>query len=127
MKKRIVVENDGFVALAPFASRFPFETIVMPKEHASDFAMSSEGDLESCATVLADVLRRTTKVLNDPPYNFVLHTAPLNEYDPAITHWRIEIMPRLAKAAGFEWGSGFHINALPPEEAARRLREVKSD
>lgn len=124
VKKRIVFENEGFAAIAPFASRFPFETVVMPKEHASDFAASSEGDLEACATALAEVLRRTTKVLNDPPYNFILHTAPLREYDPAITHWRIEIMPRLTRVAGFEWGSGFYINPTPPEEAADFLRNA---
>ena len=63
------------------------------------------------------------RVLGQPAYNFMLHTAPLDEPDLAHFHWHLEIIPKLSKVAGFEWGSGFFINPVPPEIAAAVLRE----
>ena len=62
--------------------------------------------------------------LNDPPYNYVLHTAPLVSEDLPHYLWHIEIYPRLTRVAGFEWGSGFYINPVAPEEAAKFLRDA---
>jgi UDPglucose--hexose-1-phosphate uridylyltransferase len=70
------------------------------------------------------VLKELDKVLEHPPYNFMIHSAPLQEPASYYYHWHIELIPRLTKVAGFEWGSGFYINPTPPEEAARFLREA---
>ncbi len=131
---RIAIETDSFVALEPYASAQPFETWLLPKLHGHDFATATDDQLSALATILRDVLRRFRALLNDPPFNFVLHTAPTPQPRPGHPqywstleldyHWHIEIVPRLTRVAGFEWGSGFHINPTPPEEAARYLRDT---
>ncbi len=122
---RVVGENSEFVALAPFAPRFPFETWILPKKHDSSFEDASPKQFVSLATMLQETLRRLDAVLENPAYNYILHTSPFREEDNEYYHWHIEIMPKLTKVAGFEWGSGFFINPTPPEEAARFLREAR--
>jgi UDPglucose--hexose-1-phosphate uridylyltransferase len=121
---RLVLDRDGFVAVAPFAPRFPFETWILPTGHRSAFEESDVDDLRGLAGILGDFLRRMNRLLNDPPFNFMLHTAPLHA--PALDHfhWHLEVIPKLTRVAGFEWGSGFFINPVPPEDAAAALREI---
>jgi UDPglucose--hexose-1-phosphate uridylyltransferase len=121
---RVIAEAGGFVALAPFAPRFPFETWIMPTVHRSAFEESGFDELLALARMLGDFLRRMNRVLEDPPYNFMLHTAPLREASLDHFHWHLEIIPKLTKVAGFEWGSGFFINPTPPEDSAAYLREA---
>jgi UDPglucose--hexose-1-phosphate uridylyltransferase len=122
-RHRIIVEANGFVALAPFAPRFPFETWILPTHHRSAFDDNGEEDLRDLADVLGDFLRRLDRVLHHPPFNFVLHTAPLRDGALEHFHWHLEVMPKLTNVAGYEWGSGFFINPVPPEDAAAALRE----
>ncbi len=131
-KDRVILEIDGFVAVAPFAARFPFETWIIPKKHSCDFTTLEKGMRLDLARVLKKVLMKLKKGLNDPPYNYILHTAPFRRqkagYWKSIDndyHWHIEITPRLTRVAGFEWGTGFYICPLPPENAAKFLREVE--
>lgn len=133
--ERLVYENEFFVAFAPFASRFPFEVWLMPRRHEYGFQQLPDEERIQMARCLKDILMRLRKTLNDPPYNYVLHTAPnpvprpgKPDYWGTIAydyHWHIEVIPRLTKQAGFEWGSGLYINPTAPEEAAKYLREVK--
>jgi UDPglucose--hexose-1-phosphate uridylyltransferase len=122
---RVVMETQSFVALAPFAPRFPFETWIMPKRHVSCFSCSTNEDFKDLAFLLQDTLRRLDKALSSPPYNYVIHTSPFKDEINDYYHWHIELMPKLTNVAGFEWGSGFYINPTPPEEAAKFLREMK--
>jgi UDPglucose--hexose-1-phosphate uridylyltransferase len=122
-RHRIILERDGFVVLAPFAPRFPCETWVIPTRHRAAFEESGVDEMRGLAAVLGDFLRRMNRVLHDPAYNFMLHTAPLDEPSLTYFHWHLEIIPKLTKVAGFEWGSGFFINPVPPEDAAAALRE----
>jgi UDPglucose--hexose-1-phosphate uridylyltransferase len=132
--ERLVLADDRFVALAPFASRFPFEVFLAPRHHYHSFAKLPDEMIHPLAVALKDVLLRIKKCLRDPPYNFVIHTVPNTEAAPRRTtywdtieadfHWHIEIMPRLTRVAGFEWGTGFYVNPTSPEEAAKYLREV---
>jgi UDPglucose--hexose-1-phosphate uridylyltransferase len=124
-KDRIIAENREAIALAPFASRFPFETWVLPKDHSAYFHRTSPTQLEDVASLLTDALRRIDVTLPAFPYNFMLHTNHVDEKDETSYHWHIEIIPKLTKVAGFEWGSGFYINPTPPEEAAKYLREAQ--
>lgn len=131
---RIVAENDLFIAAAPYASRFPFEIFLAPKNHSQNFANISVSEVQSLARIMKDVLARVKAVLRDPPYNFLFHTGPNVHARPRRTtywdtlehdfHWHIEFLPRLTRMAGFEWGTGFYINPTPPEEAAKYLREA---
>jgi len=125
MGVRIISQNQHFIAMSPFASRFPFETWIIPKEHDVYFEDSSPFLLQALGQILKDTLERIALTLNDPPYNFLFHSAPFYEKEVSFYHWHIEIIPKLAQVAGFEWGTGFYINPTPPEVACEFLREVK--
>jgi len=122
---RVVVQNHHFVAIAPFASRFPFEISILPRKHEAFFWGLSQDQLTGLAELLQDVLRRYSLALKDPPYNYIIHTAPPGYATPDRFHWQVEVIPKLTEVAGFEWGSGFFINPMPPEEAAVRLRDLE--
>ncbi|MEY4374214.1 MAG: hypothetical protein RL760_380 [Candidatus Eisenbacteria bacterium] len=124
--RRVVSRSERFIALSPFAPRFPFETWVLPLHHrASYHTIDDDAELLELAGILRDTLQRLNAALDRPPYNLVLHTAPLAEPDHPHYHWHIEIMPKLTRVAGFEFGSGFYINPTPPEDAARYLRDIE--
>lgn len=122
---RVIGENEQFLVIAPYAPRFPFETWILPKQHASAFEHTQSPMYALLARVLKDVLVRMDTVLARPPYNYIIHTSPIGEESNDHYHWHIEMMPKLTKVAGFEWGSGFYINPTPPEDAARFLREAQ--
>lgn len=122
--RRVIYENSGYIAVAPFAPRSPFETWILPKKHEPAFHPPNKS-FSALAEALQTVLKQTDKILDTPPYNFVIHTSPFTEEMNDYYHWHIELMPKLTNIAGFEWGSGFYINPTPPEEAARFMREAK--
>jgi UDPglucose--hexose-1-phosphate uridylyltransferase len=123
-RKRIVTENEAFVSWEPFAPRFPFETWILPKRHALRFEEPKKDDYLYFARILKETLQRLKKALSNPPYNFIIHNSPLQDTEEGELHWHMEIIPKLTKVAGFEWGSGFYINTTPPEDAAQFLREL---
>jgi UDPglucose--hexose-1-phosphate uridylyltransferase len=135
--ERIVYMSDHYVALCPYASRFPYEIMVLPRKHKHDFAEESDAKVRDLAKTMHIVLKKLRVALKDPPFNFLFHTSPNTnhsfkrsnywdsiEYD---WHWHVEILPRLTQTAGFEWGTGFYINPIPPESAAAVLRKIKVD
>jgi len=132
-QERVIIDMGGFVAISPFAPRFPFEAWVLPKEHGADFPRIMDAARMDLARILKLVLSKIKKALGDPPYNFIFHTAPFRRASKAgywktldnDFHWHIEIIPRLTRVAGFEWGTGVYINPTPPEEATKYLREVE--
>jgi UDPglucose--hexose-1-phosphate uridylyltransferase len=129
---RIVAQNKSFIAFCPFSSRSPFETWILPKKHCPDFGKMEATQIPDFAALLKEILLRIRILLNDPPYNSILHTAPYRHgkrglYWKTIDedyHWYFQIAPRLTNNAGFEWGTGIHINPTPPEDAAQLLRET---
>lgn len=125
-KERIVFENEHFIAYCPFASRTAFEIQIFPKEHQSNFEEMDEKLLEPLGEALRTSLRRLDKVLDDPSYNFFIHTSPVGGTKKySHYHWHIEIMPKTAIWAGFELGTGIEISTIEPEEAAKYLRETR--
>lgn len=123
-KQRIVVDSPGFAAFCPFAARFPFETWIVPTAHASHYETLSRAQSEELARVVQRVLEKIETALDRPAYNYIVHTAPFDTFALDHYHWHIEIIPRVTKTAGFEWGTGFYINPVPPEEAAKFMREL---
>jgi UDPglucose--hexose-1-phosphate uridylyltransferase len=121
---RVISENADFVALSPYAPRFPFETWLLPKRHGASFEDAPRHEYESLARMLKETLLRMNRALESPPFNLIVHSAPFSEAAGEFYHWHLEIMPKLTKVAGFEWGSGFYINPTAPEEAAEVLREI---
>jgi UDPglucose--hexose-1-phosphate uridylyltransferase len=123
-EKRVVYDSSCFTAICPFASRFPFETWIVPKTHSSHFENIPRPAVDDLGHVLHQVLNKLERALDNPAYNYIIHTAPFDHGEMPHYHWHIEVIPRLTKIAGFEWGSGFYINPVPPESAAGFLREV---
>jgi UDPglucose--hexose-1-phosphate uridylyltransferase len=123
-RDRVVYENERFLAVAPYAARFPFETWILPKAHMASFGGITAEDVPAMANALKTVLLKLALCVENPPYNFIVHTAPYEFPRSPAYHWHVEIMPQLTRTAGFEWGSGFHINPVAPEDGARFLRET---
>jgi len=123
--RRIIQENADIVALAPYAPRFAFETWLLPRRHGARFEEAPRHEYESLARMLKSVLQRMDRALETPPYNLIVHTSPFSEETGDFYHWHVEIMPKLTRVAGFEWGTGFYLNPTSPEEAAQALRVAK--
>lgn len=123
-KVRVVEESGEFIACAPYAPRFPFETWIIPKRHQCAYEMIERDQAKALAPIFRRTLRRLNLALENPPFNYIIHSAAFQEWAGDSYHWHIEIMPKLTKVAGFEWGSGFYINPTPPEESAKYLREL---
>jgi len=117
-----VFANKHFAVICPYAARFPFETHIVPVVHASDFTTLTDDAIPDLAAALKEILSRLKRLLDDPPYNFIIHSASLDMPIVSGFHWHIEIIPKLVRTAAFEWGTGFYVNPTPPEQAAEYLR-----
>lgn len=128
---RVVAKTKSSLAIAPFVSRSPFEVRVFPLRHRPYFEKTPLAEIRAVAEVLQATLRKMERVLGDPDFNFYLHTAPLkNQKDFAHYHWHIEVLPNLlgfGVPAGFEFGTGEHVNVVDPETTARVLSRGKFD
>jgi UDPglucose--hexose-1-phosphate uridylyltransferase len=122
---RVVAETDMFLAIEPFAARFPFETWLIPRRHMNCFSQIGDPEMDDFARMLKLTLGKLRSALADPPYNYSLHTDALNCEARDYYHWHLEIIPKITRVAGFEWGTGFYINPVAPEEAAAYLRQIE--
>ncbi len=122
--ERLVLESARFIALCPFAPRFAYETWILPKLHAAHFTQSSDEEIAALGAMLCNLLAKLNAVAGPAPFNYLLCCAPPREMVDEFYHWHLEILPQWNRAAGFEWGSGMHMNPLAPEEAARLLRDA---
>ena len=124
--ERVVADCGDFLVLCPFAARFPFEMWLLPKFHAPHLFELAPERVPQLAEALREALARLEVCLHDPPYNYVIHTAPVTGEHRSHYHWHVELIPRVTEIAGFEWGTGFYINPLEPERAAEHLRQKVS-
>ncbi len=122
---RVVTESENFVAFCPFASQFPYETWVLPRHHSSHFEFTKDGELRELAVVIKTLVERVEHLLNDPGFNYLIHSAPFDSTRLKHYHWHLEMIPRVSKTAGFEWGAGDYINMVTPEQAAATLRSAE--
>jgi UDPglucose--hexose-1-phosphate uridylyltransferase len=118
---RLVWKDQSSVAFSPFASRSPFEVWIVPRRHDADFGRASDADVAATSEALRQVLGRLAASLDGPPYNLVLHSAPLREQVDATYHWHWEVHPRLREIAGLELGTGLPVNPVSPEDAVEEL------
>lgn len=126
-ESRIVIDTPSFICFAPYASRFPFEMWIVPKQHNSHYENIQKTELDELGTILKTILMKLEVGLDKPSYNYIIHTSPFDTQSLPHYHWHLEIIPRMTRIAGFEWGTGFYINPVPPEEAAAYLRDVDVD
>ena len=120
-RDRLVWEDHANVAVAPWASRSPFEVWIVPRRHEADFGGTADADLAASAVALRNVVGLVGRSLDGPPYNLVLHTAPLRERVDTTYHWHWELHPRLREIAGLELGTGLPVNPVAPEDAVEEL------
>lgn len=120
--ERMIVETERVACFIPFASRYPYETWILPKNHAYDFGQISDAEIAELADVMRRLFGCLRTALNDPPYSLALHSSPLQAQLRPQYHWHFEIRPRVEMIHGFEWATGLFIHTLPPEEAAARLK-----
>lgn len=122
-RSRIVYENEQYIAFTFYASRFPFEMWILPKEHQSQFELTSKTSIKLFADAVMECLHKLDKTLDNPPFNFYIHTLPTISQNSVSYHWHMEIVPRVSNLGGFEMGSEVVINVMPPEEAADYLKK----
>ncbi len=121
-QERILHSSEHFVSLCPFASRFPYSFSIIPRNHRSRYEEISSTELLDLANVVKKTLSALEAAKPLAAYNFVLQTSPFVSCIEAAQHWRLRVIPRLSKVAGFEWGSDCFINTVTPEHAAKTLR-----
>jgi UDPglucose--hexose-1-phosphate uridylyltransferase len=122
-KRRIIFENEDFVVLCPYASRVAFEIRIYPKRHEAYFERFEEEEKEMFAEAFQKGLKSLFEAIDDPAYNFFLHTAPCDGRDYSHYHWHFEILPKTDIPAGFELGTGIEISTIEPEKAADHLKK----
>ena len=122
-QRRVICDQEEILAIAPFASRVPFETWLMPRAHEPRFEETADRALEHLAVGIRSVLSGIDWALERPAYNLVLHSAPLTGAVDGAFHWHVEILPRVTRYSGLEWGSGMYRNPVAPEDAAQLLRD----
>lgn len=122
---RIVVAGKHFVAFTPYAALSPFHLWIFPRRHQSSFDETTDEEISDLATTLHTLLAMIYHGLRDPDYNFSIRSIPAREGHREYFHWYLTVIPRIARTAGFEIGSGMYINPAVPEESARFLREVQ--
>ncbi len=123
--ERVLTAGPEIVTLMPFAPRFPFEFWILPRAHRSAFPGPEDPILRATAQALSESLASLEIELGQVSYNWVLHSASPGDPETPFYHWHIEVLPKTVHTAGFEWGTGYFLHYLPPEDAARRLRRAK--
>jgi len=128
---RVIYETKKYIAFCPYAQRYSFEFCIMPKRHFCAFQEMTMEEMEDLGLMLSAMMKKLGAILKNPPYNYIIHTAPnmIPRRDHWHTlgedfHWHIEVMPKLERVSGFEWGSGFYVVTTSPEDAAKYLREA---
>jgi UDPglucose--hexose-1-phosphate uridylyltransferase len=124
IRTRLILESDRFATFHPFASRAPFETWIVPKKHHASFGSISVDESKEFAWVLKKTLSQLYRGLNNPDYNYIIHSAPIKDEQEEYFHWHLQILPRLVTPAGFELGTGMFINTALPEETAAFIRNL---
>lgn len=121
-KVRVIEENQGAIAIAPYTSKYPLEVSILPKKHIPSFRETPAPIMRDVAVLLQSVMKRLRKYANDPDLNFFLHDSPLDNRDYHYHHWHIGLIPKISIAAGFELSTWVDINIVDPDQAAAILR-----
>ncbi len=124
-QERLLYQDDYVTVIAPYAPRLAYETWILPKQHASHFEFAVPELIQSLARALQTLLQQIDRGLGYPAYNYVLHQGAAHDPQLPYFHWHLEVIPRVARIAGFEWGTGYFVNHTTPEQSAAYLRDIK--
>jgi len=124
LESRVVSETQYFIAIEPFAPRLPFETWILPKRHTSRYEEIEPMEVHEFASIFKKVMGRLDAGLNNPAYNYTIHTSPFDDGCEDFYHWHLEILPRIIHRTGLEWGADLYVNSTSPEDAAKFLRNL---
>ncbi|MGE5381780.1 MAG: DUF4931 domain-containing protein [Methylocystaceae bacterium] len=123
LNERIIAREKGYTVLAPYASRFSYETWIVPDEHQPDISRLDTEQLRNLGSLMLKTSGLLVDLLNNPSYNIVFNNGPVNVPHREPYHWYIEIFPRLIVQAGVEVATGMYMNPISPEWAAENMRE----
>ncbi len=126
-RRRVILEDDQFLVYCPYASRFPYETWVVPRAHASHFEHVHPRPDERLAEIVSSVLARLEQSVSRLAFNLLFWSAPFDMPPSDHYHWHIVILPRYTRPGGFEWATRCWINPLLPEQAAPLLRAAQEE
>lgn len=126
-QERVVFEGKHFIIICPYASRFPYESWIIPKQHESHFGDINAEELKEAALLAKKTIAAMIDGLHDPSYNMIINTAPVNVPHQEGYHWHLEINPRLLVNAGVEIATGYFINPAAPELSAAALRTLVAE
>ncbi|MGZ8451335.1 MAG: galactose-1-phosphate uridylyltransferase [Candidatus Binatia bacterium] len=121
---RVVTSSAAFIALCPAAPRFAFETWILPRVHGAAFEHADDSTIAALAKISRQAITALDHLQANPPFNYFIQSLPLADSERAHYHWQLRLLPQFSRAAGFEWGSGIHINPVAPEAAAQVLRDA---
>jgi len=134
--KRLIYDDGTIVVFNSFAARFPYEFIIAPVQHSAYYFREDDKTLHCLAAAMRNILQLLKTTLNDPPFNYMVHSGPNTEAAPIFPgywktlendfHWHIEIIPQIVQTAGFEWGGGLPINPVSPEDAVSFLKNYQT-
>lgn len=123
--RRIIYDDGHFIAFCPFVSKTPYEIRIFPKKFNPRFETITEDEIPSLANALNSVLKKMDKALDEPDFNFYIHTAPVRKnHQDEFYHWHVEIVPRLSIIGGLELGTDVYVNVVDPDEAAELFRKT---
>jgi len=123
-ESRVLLENSDFVVIAPYASEFPYQLMILPRAHEPCFEEVPDEQLILLADVFGRIFNKYKTLLGNISFNYFVNTSPLGKNFPN-SHWNIQIMPKVTIPAGFEKGTGISINPISPEIAIRELKNIK--
>lgn len=123
--ERLVAVSEHFVAFILYAALSPFHMWIVPRQQRACFLQVPDYEITDLAYMVRQITRKIYFGLNDPDYNLIIRSAPVKEVNNPHLHWYITVVPRLSFAAGFEMGSGMHINPSLPEHSASFLRDIQ--
>ncbi|MFI1357757.1 galactose-1-phosphate uridylyltransferase [Streptomyces sp. NPDC020898] len=128
--ERVVVAGRRWIAIVPFAARWPFEVHLFARRHLPDLPALDEEERAELAVVYRSVLRRFAAVGENPlPYMAVWVQAPARQ-DRELSHLHVQIFSdrgatgRVKRLAAGELGTGAWVSEADPEQAAAALRKA---
>ncbi|HZK44470.1 MAG TPA: DUF4931 domain-containing protein [Syntrophomonadaceae bacterium] len=122
-KERVVYQGKEFIVICPYASRFAYEVWIIPIQHVQHFGDINDIQLEELVYIIKNILKTIIATLDNPSYNIVINSAPVNMGSEDGYHWFIEVVPRLIVMAGVEIATGIYMNPVAPEIATSLFRE----